>query len=84
MKKLTVTLVAVLGLAACGDAALTDPNTFSSSLKDGVITGSYNPEGPSTQFVKNAIAFSCPDAELADYQEAPLDNGLIGFTAICA
>ncbi|WP_235225992.1 hypothetical protein [Octadecabacter dasysiphoniae] len=77
-------LIATLGLTACGDIANKNPQAFSSNVRDGQITGTYNPEGWTSDEIQTFSRSNCASGTIASYSEAPQANGLIAFVIDCA
>lgn len=61
-----------------------DPNFFRATLKDEVISGSYNPTAYTAQSVQNQLKVLCAQEQLGAYSEHPIGSGLTGFTTACA
>ncbi|GHG98820.1 hypothetical protein [Pseudodonghicola xiamenensis] len=81
----SITLVGVAALSACGGVnPVKTPNSFIYRMNDGVLQGSYNPSGFSTEQVKLYAKQYCSEAKLASYAEsAPGGDGLVAFRATC-
>lgn len=89
MRKLRIGVViaALAALAACGNASdisARNANYIGVSLKDSVMSGTYNPAGFDTRLVQNQIKSLCVDKTLGGYAEKPEENGLVAFSATCA
>ncbi len=80
-----IALAAVAALSACGGvSAVENPNTFIYRMEDGVLQGSYNPAGFSSQQIKFYAKQYCSEAKLASYAEsAPGADGLVAFRGTC-
>ncbi len=78
-------LASCLVLAACdggAGAARSNPNSFTVDVRDGKMTGIYNPAGFDSKKVQKLLAANCPNRKLGSYGEQAKD-GLIAFTATC-
>jgi len=79
-------VVLALSLSACmsaTDKSLSNPNYASAELKDGVLTGSYNPASYDARLIRNQIKSICVDEKLSGYGEQASENGLVSFSAHC-
>ncbi|WP_373635175.1 hypothetical protein [Yoonia sp. SS1-5] len=85
--RIAILAAVVAGLSACGsasDISTRNADYFGASLKDGTISGSYNPAGYDGGLVQNQIRAVCVDEVLGGYSETPGDAGLVAFSATCA
>lgn len=83
--RLFLTLGLLAGLSACGSSASiskSDPNFFSARMKNGKLTGSYNPAGFDQAKVRALLGANCSSGKLASYGETAAE-GLTAFTATC-
>lgn|GEM_PF-1899524 len=79
-------LAAICTLSACGGTdtmSRTNPNFFTADIKDGKLTGQYNPAGFDQQTVRQLLGANCGGGKLASYGETEAE-GLVVFTATCA
>ncbi len=72
-------LLAVIGLGACSS----DPSAYKMDFNDGGISGSYSPEGWTSEEVRTSVVSRCPTGKAESYSETPQSNGWIKFIAIC-
>ncbi len=79
--------IIVAGVSACGsasDISARNANYVGVSLKDGVLSGTYNPAGYDSGLIQNQIRTLCVDKALAGYAEKLSGTGLVAFSASCA
>ena len=63
--------------------SLENPNVFNAELRNGVMTGAYNPEGFKPAEVKAALDKACQSKRLQGYSEAVSESGLMTFKGQC-
>ena len=83
--RMGLVLAACAGLAACGSAAgmsQSNPDYFYTRIKDGQMTGKYNPAGFKQDEVRKLLQSNCQGKALASYGEQAAD-GLMVFSATC-
>lgn len=77
-------LAVVSACSGSSDISQKNPNYYGAKLRDGTISGSYNPGGFNADLVKSQINAYCVDARLGGYSESPTEGGLVAFAATCA
>ncbi len=77
-------LILVNACSGSSDISQKNPNYYSAKLRDGTISGTYNPVGYDADLVKSQIKAYCVDMRLGGYSEAPTEGGLMAFGATCA
>ena len=81
---MSVTALVFTACSSSDDISERNPDYFGASLKNGVISGSYNPAGYSAQIVQAQIKSICVNDAVGTYSENAAPNGLIAFQATCA
>ncbi len=74
-------------LAACGsasDISARNANYVGVSLKDSMMSGTYNSAAFDSRLIQNQIKSLCVDQALGGYSEEPGETGLVAFSAKCA
>lgn len=63
--------------------SLDNPNVFNADLRNGVMTGAYNPQGFKATEVRAALDKACQSKRLNGYSEAVTESGLMTFLGQC-
>ena len=79
LKVFATTCLLVLGGCSSGGGS----NRLVVDIKDGVMTGSYDPRDLSSKDAQWMVGMNCADDKKLSYSETPKPNGKVGFTAYC-
>ncbi|MEP6019593.1 MAG: hypothetical protein ABJ251_14050 [Paracoccaceae bacterium] len=80
-------LAVALLVTACSSASdISERNSdfVGVTLKEGVLSGTYNPSGFDARLIQNQIKSICVGEDLGAYGEQTNENGLVAFSARCA